>query len=123
MERARLVLILICILALLGISAASYGQTSSSKLTPTPGYVRMPNVNINKVNPASNSIRFVLPAGKTSTRGLFLNDANSGGGGTNSGTGSKHGKTGSVPNLVGLNTVSTFTGAFASPAPSHRLPT
>ena len=85
MQRARLVFIAMCILVLLGISAASFGQTTQLKLTPAPEYARMPNVNINKVNPPSNSIRFVLPAGKTSTRGLFLNDANSGGGGSNSG--------------------------------------
>jgi hypothetical protein len=118
MQRARFVFIAMCILVLLGISAASFGQTTQLKLTPAPGYARMPNVNINKVNPPSNSIRFVLPAGKTSTRGLFLNDANSGGGGSNSGNGSKHGTNGGVPNLVGLSTVPTFTGAFASPAPS-----
>lgn len=116
MQRARFVLIAVCVVALLGISAVSYGQTTSLKFTPTPGYVRMPNININKVNLPSNSIRFVLPAGKTSTRGLFLNDANSAG--PNNGTGSKHGTNGGVPNLVGLNTVPTFTGAFASQSPT-----
>lgn len=119
MQRARFVLIAVCVVALLGISAVSYGQTTSPKFTPTPGYVRMPNININKVNLPSNSIRFVLPAGKTSTRGLFLNDANSGG--SNNGTGSKHGTNGGVPNLVGLSTVPTFADAFASAAPSIDL--
>ena len=118
MQRARLLLIAIYVVALLAISGASFGQTTQLNLTPTPGYVRMPSVNINKVNPPSSSIRFVLPAGKTSTRGLFLNDANSGGGGSNSGNASKHGTNGEVPNLVGLNTVPTFTGAFASEAPT-----
>lgn len=75
----------------------------------------MPSLNINNVKPPSTSILFVLPAGKTSTRGLVLNDANSSAGGSNS---SKHGTSGGVPNLVGLNTVPTFTGAFASPSPS-----
>jgi hypothetical protein len=118
MQRARHVLIAVYVVALLGISAASFGQTTSSKLTPAPRFARMPNVNINKVNPPSTSIRFVLPAGKTSTHGLFLNDANSGGGGSNRGNASKHGTGGSVPNLVGLNTVPTFTGAFASQSPA-----
>lgn len=67
------------------------------------------------MKPPSTSILFVLPAGKTSTRGLVLNDANSSAGRSNS---SKHGTSGGVPNLVGLNTVPTFTGAFASPSPS-----
>jgi hypothetical protein len=112
MRSARLVSIAVCLVVLLGISAASFGQTTL-RLTTKAGYVRMPNVNINKVNPPSNSIRFVLPAGKTSTRVLFLNDANSGG--SNS---SKHGTNGGVSNLVELNTVPTFTGAFASEAPT-----
>jgi hypothetical protein len=112
MRSARLLSLAVSLVALLGISAVSFGQTNP-KLTPKPGYVRMPSININKVNPPSNSIRFVLPAGKKSTRGLFLNDANSSG--SNS---SKHGTNGGVPNLVGLNTVPTFTGAFASEAPT-----
>lgn len=115
MQRARFVFIMIWVAALLGISAASFGQTTPLTVSPTPGYVRMPNVNINKVNPPSSSIRFVLPAGKTGTRGLFLNDANSAG---SSGNASKHGTNGGVPNMVGLSTVPTFTGAFASPAPT-----
>jgi hypothetical protein len=114
MQRARLLSFAIFMVTLLGLSASSFGQTAQ-KLTPTPGFVRMPNVNINNVNPASSSMRFQLPAGKTSTRGLFLNDANSSGKGSNR---SKHGTSGGVPNLVGLDTVPTFTGAFASPSPS-----
>ena len=108
-------MIAVCVVAVLSISRVSYGQTTSPNLTPKPGYVRMPNVNITKVSPPSTSIRFVLPAGKTSSRGLFLNDANSGGGRSNS---AKHGSSGSVPNIVGLNTVPTFTGTFASPYPT-----
>lgn len=76
MQRARLLFIAMFMATLLGISTSSFGQTAS-ELTPTPGYVRMPSLNINNVKPPSTSILFVLPAGKTSTRGLVLNDANS----------------------------------------------
>jgi hypothetical protein len=118
MQRARLLLIAVCMVVVLGISLASFGQAISLKVTPRPGYAKMPNVNINKVSPPSRSIRFVLPAGKTSTKGLFLNDSNSNGGGSDNRAANKHNNNGGVANLVGLNTVPTFTGAFASPAPT-----
>ena len=113
--RAGLVIPGLCALAMLSIPAAGFGQTAV-KLNPTAGYVRMPSVNINKVSLPSKSIRYKLPAGKTSTRGLFLNDANSGAAASNH---APHGTGGAVvPNMVGLDTVPTFTGAFSSQAPS-----
>jgi hypothetical protein len=117
MLRPRLVLIAVGLVTLLGVSAAAFGQAVSVKINPASGYARMPNVNINQVSPPSSAIRFVLPAGKKSTHGLFLNDANGAGGGANSNAATKRASNG-VPNLVGLNTVPTFTGAFASPFPS-----
>lgn len=119
MLRARLVWIAICIVMLLAVSTATFGQVTPVKINPSPGYARMPSVNINQVSPPTSSIRFVLPAGKTSTHGLFLNDANGGGGGSSSNSNAANKRaTGGVPNLVGLNTVPTFAGAFASPFPS-----
>lgn len=118
MQRERFVFIAMFVFTLLAISGVSFAQTNDQLGTVNLGYVKMPKININSVQPPSSSIRFALPAGKNSTRGLFLNDANSGGGGSNSGNASKHGTSGGVPNLVGLNTVPTFTGAFNSIAPS-----
>lgn len=115
----RLVFIFACLIFLL-MSTFSLGQTASSQLNVTnAGYVKMPKININSVQPPSSSIRFVLPNGKTSTRGLFVNDANSPGGGPSNNAAHKSGGGGnSSPNLRGLDTVPTFTGAFNSPAPS-----
>src|SRR5579864_3867684 len=105
---------------LLGISISCFAQNPPPQLKVVkPGYVRMPNININSVQPPSSSIRLVLPKGATSTRGLFVNDANSAG---NNGPRNRAGKSGGAsnpgPNIRGLDTVPTFTGAFASPFPS-----
>lgn len=113
----RLVLVSLCTIFLLAVSASSFGQNLPPKLkAATPGYVKMPNVNINSVRPPSSTIRLVLPKGATSTRGLFVNDANSVGGFSRSNAARKAGNSG--PNLRGLDTVPTFTGAFNSTAPS-----
>jgi hypothetical protein len=110
----------VSLMFLVAISATSLGQNPPPKLKALhPGYVRMPNVNINSVQTPSSSIRLVLPKGATSTRGLFVNDANAA---ANSGPRNHASKSGGgagpIPNLVGLDTVPTFTGAFASPFPS-----
>ncbi len=100
---------------LLAAPAISLGQNASKKLGPLKlGYVKMPRVNFNSVRPPSSSIRFVLPKGATSTRGLFLNDANSPGGGPHKNA-VKSPVGGNIP---GLETVPTFTGAFNSTSPS-----
>jgi hypothetical protein len=104
------------------IPLASFGQnpplTSKLKVL-NPGYVRMPKININSVQPPSSGIRLVLPKGATSTRGLFVNDANSPGGGPlNNAAHKPGGGDNAGPNLRGLDTVPTFTGAFNSTAPS-----
>ncbi|HEY6305559.1 MAG TPA: hypothetical protein VI488_03750 [Candidatus Angelobacter sp.] len=102
------------------ISAISFGQNPPPKLKVlNPGFVRMPKININSVQPPSSNIRLVLPKGATSTRGLFVNDANSSGGGPVNNAAHKPGGGGSVGgNIRGLDTVPTFTGAFNSTAPS-----
>lgn len=105
---------------LLGVTAGGFGQNPPPKLnlqSITPGYVKMPRININSVQPPSSSIRLVLPKGATSTRGLFVNDANSPGGGPHNNAAHKSAG-GSNSNIRGLDTVPTFTGAFNSTAPS-----
>jgi hypothetical protein len=105
-----------CVVFLIAASVLGFGQNSAAKLgTLKPGYVRMPKVNINSVKLPSSSIQFILPKGATSTRGLFLNDANSPGGGPHKNTAVS---TTAGGNLYGLDTVPTFTGAFNSTAPS-----
>jgi len=117
MQRGSIVVLSLC-LFFLGTSAAGFAQNPASKLGAIkPGYVRMPKVNVNSVQTPSSSIRLVLPKGVTSTRGLFVNDANSSG---NSG-GSRNASVrpgNNSPSIVGLDTVPTFTGAFDSIAPS-----
>jgi len=112
----------VSILFVVCFSASSFGQAAPQKLKVlTPGYVKMPNININSVKTPSSSIRLVLPKGATSTRGLFVNDANStgsGGGSHNNAPNQSGGGRNSGPSIPGLNTVPTFTGAFASPYPS-----
>ena len=104
------------------LAASSFGQNPPPKLKVVrPGYVKMPKISIHSVEPPSSSIRLVLPKGTTSTRGLFVNDANSArnGGGSHNKAANKFGGGGNTgSNIVGLDTVPTFTGAFASPAPS-----
>ncbi|HEY6252934.1 MAG TPA: hypothetical protein VI685_23495 [Candidatus Angelobacter sp.] len=103
-------------------SANSFAQNPPPKLNLSaikPGYVKMPKININSVQPASSTIRLVLPKGVTSTRGVFVNDANSSGGGPHNNAAHKSASgDNSGPNLRGLDTVPTFTGAFNSTAPS-----
>jgi hypothetical protein len=116
----RWTLFFIAMLLVVCFASTTFGQNPPPQLKVfKPGYVKMPNININSVQSPSSSIRLVLPKGATSTRGLFLNDANSagnGGGSHNRAANKLGGKAG--PNIVGLDTVPTFTGAFASPAPS-----
>jgi hypothetical protein len=101
---------------MLGASAISFSQTSTKKLGAIKaGYVRMPKININSVQPQSSSIRLVLPKGVTSTRGMFVNDANSPGGGPRRNAVVNSPSSG---NIRGLDTAPTFTGAFNSTAPS-----
>lgn len=98
------------------IFATSFGQNPPSQLKVlNPGYVKMPSVNVNSVQVPSSSIRLVLPPGVTTTRGLFVNDANSAGNGSSPHT---TGKATAGPNIAGLDTVPTFTGAFASNFPT-----
>lgn len=110
----------VCLMFLLGASASSLGQTPPPQLKSlNPGYVKMPKVNINSVQPTSSTIRLVLPKGATSTRGLFVNDANSPGGGPSNNAAHKSGGGNNVvSNIRGLDTVPLFTGAFNSTAPS-----
>lgn len=119
MQRARFMFIVMSVVALLALSGATFGQTNKKLGTVKLGYAKMPRININSVQPPSSSIRFVLPKGATSTRGLFLNDANSPGGGP---TNNPARRSGGGPNpssgIRGLDTVPTFTGAFNSTAPS-----
>jgi hypothetical protein len=118
MHRRSFVVVSVC-LFLVGTSAAGFGQNRPLKLGAIkPGYVRMPKININSVQPPSSSIRLVLPKGIKSTRGLFVNDANSSGGGPRNNAANKPASGG---NIRGLDTVPTFTGAFNSTAPSIDL--
>ena len=110
-------------LFLLGTSAIGFGQSKPSKgLTAIrPGYVRMPNVNINSVRTPSSSIRLVLPKGATGTRGLLVFDANGSGNGSgphNKAANNPGGEDNAGPAIPGLDTVPTFAGAFSSPFPS-----
>ena len=103
----------VCVLA--GTSGFSQVVVKPNLATAKPGYVTMTKTNINAVQLPSSSIRLVLPAGVTSTKGLFVNDSNS------SGTGSRASYVRTLndpPSIAGLNTVPTFTGAFNSTAPS-----
>lgn len=115
----RWTLLFIAMLLVVCFPSTTSGQNPPPQLKVfKPGYVKMPNININSVQSPSSSIRLVLPKGATSTRGLFVNDANSaGGGGSHNRAANKRGGN-AGPNIVGLDTVPTFTGAFASPAPS-----
>ena len=107
------------VVALLALSGAAFSQTNKKLGTVRLGYAKMPKININSVQTPSSSIRFVLPKGATSTRGLFLNDANSPGGGrTNNAARRSGGTANTTASIRGLDTVPTFTGAFNSPAPS-----
>ena len=111
----------VCLMLLLGTSSICFGQNTSLQQLGNikAGYAKMPKVNINSVQPPSSSIKFVLPKGVTSTRGLFLNDINSRGGGPGNNSAHKFsGGNNPSPNLRGLDTVPTFTGAFNSTAPS-----
>lgn len=113
----RLASVVFSVIFLVAVSVPSLGQNAPPQFKVTsPGYVKMPNININSVNPPSSSIRLVLPKGVTSTRGRFANDANS----SSSSNGASHrgGANNAGPNIVGLNTVPTFIGAFNSTAPS-----
>lgn len=120
----RFIFVSLSMVILLALSAASFGQNSPSAgqySLPSvlePGYAKMPNVNINSVQPPSSTIRLVLPKGVTSTRGLVLNDANSAGNGPHNGASTTNGGAAGGGNIRGLATVPTFAGAFASPAPS-----
>jgi len=112
----RFLSVVVCTTLILAASDISFGQTSTAKLgVIKPGYVRMPKVNINSVQPPSSSIRLILPKGVTSTRGMFVNDANSPGRGPHKNTAIKAASGGNIP---GLDTVPTFTGVFNSTAPS-----
>lgn len=115
----RSVSVVVCVLFLLAISASSFGQNLPSKLkAASPGFARMPNVNINSVQPPSSSIRLVLPKGVTSTRGMLVNDANAAGITGFSRNHTAHKPNGNNPSIRGLDTVPTFAGAFNSTAPS-----
>jgi hypothetical protein len=118
----RLTLLFIAMLLVVCVASSSFGQNPPAQLKVfKPGYVKMPKININSVKPPSSAIRLVLPKGATSTRGLFVNDANSagnGGGSHNNAANKPRGGGNAGPNIAGLDTVPTFTGAFASPAPS-----
>src|ERR1700688_240739 len=106
----------VCSLCLLGVSASSFSQIKKPNLaTSQPGYVTMTKTNINAVQLPSSSIRLVLPKGVTSTKGVFVNDGNSGG--RVSRAAYSHAGNNS-PSIRGLNTVPTFVGAFNSTAPS-----
>ena len=112
----RFLSVVVCTGLMLGASAISFSQTSRAKLgVIKPGYVRMPKININSVQPPSSSIRFALPKGVASTRGMFVNDANSPGGGPHKSTAAHSASNSNIP---GLDTVPTFTGVFNSTAPS-----
>lgn len=112
---------------LIFVSATAFGQNAPNQPlvihlgTKNPGFVKVSKVNVNDVQPPSPSIRLVLPANVNSTRGVMvLKDANST---TNASSfkGSSANKPGGEdnagPNINGLDTVPTFTGAFASPFP------
>ncbi|HEY6351696.1 MAG TPA: hypothetical protein VI636_20025 [Candidatus Angelobacter sp.] len=117
---ARAISFSVCMMFLL-ISVNSIAQNPPQKPSKlpvlNPGYVRMPKVNINSVQPTSSTIRLVLPKGVTSTRGVFVNDANSPGGGLRNNAAHSSGS-GNNASIRGLDTVPTFTGAFNSTAPS-----
>lgn len=122
----RIVFVSLCMVVLLALAAASFGQNSptvgkySLPSVLEPGYAKMPNININGVQPPSPAIRLVLPKGATSSRGLVLNDANSAGNGLLAHSRSNRGGNGGNGggSITGLDTVPTFAGAFSSPAPS-----
>ena len=119
MRRAQIMFTGMSFVALLALSGASFGQTHKQLATVKPGYVKMPGINVNSVQPPSSSIRLVLPKGATSTRGLFVNDANSPGGRQPNSAARRSGGGGNAgPNISGLDTVPTFAGAFNSTSPS-----
>jgi hypothetical protein len=106
----------VCSTCLLWLSAISFCQSTKPNLaTAKPGYGEMPKVNINSVQLPSSSIRFVLPKGVTSTKGIFLNDGNSSGAASRA---SYSHSANTSPSIRGLNTVPTFVGAFNSTSPS-----
>jgi hypothetical protein len=112
----RFLLAVVCAALMLTAAPITLSQTTTAKLGAIKaGYVRMPKINLNSIQPPSSSIRFALPKGITSTRGMFVNDANSPGGGPHKST-AVHSVGHS--NIPGLDTVPTFTGAFNSTAPS-----
>ena len=116
MQRKSSLVVFVCAMFMLAVSPVSLGQNSTTNLGAVNlGYAKMPKVNFNLIKPPSSSIRFVIPKGATSTRGLFLNDANSSGGGPHKNTAVNSPAGG---NITGLDTVPTFTGAFNSTAPS-----
>src|ERR1700753_2651324 len=99
-------LVVVCSMGLLGMSATSLCQSIKPNLaTAKPGYGEMPKVNINSVQLPSSSIRFVLPNGVTTTKGIFLNDGNSSGAVARAAY-SHPGN--DSPSIRGLNTVPTF---------------
>jgi hypothetical protein len=118
----RFVSKLVSFLMTLGSSSICFAQvpTTLAKDGIKPGYVRLKApINVNEVRPPSSTLLLVLPAGATSTRGLVLMDANSSDGAMSHKSASKtEASSGRGPNLAGLDTVPTFTGAFASPFPS-----
>lgn len=115
--RGRLLSTSVCTAFLLATSATTFSQNSVAKLgTLNPGYVKMPKININSVQIPSSSIRFVLPKGVKSTRGIFVNDANSGAGGARNNA--RLAASSNSPSIPGLATAPTFTGAFNSYSPS-----
>jgi hypothetical protein len=123
----RLTFAFLGLLFALAVSAAGYGQTPSKPIVlPSgamkPGFVKMPKINVNDVQQPGSSIRLVLPAGVNSTRGMVvLKNANStsGVGSFSKSAASKPGgEDNAAPNIAGVDTVPTFTGAFQSPFPS-----
>jgi hypothetical protein len=120
-EFARLSGVSMRAVVLLGVSISCLAQNPPPQIKVlNPGYVRAPKIDINSVQVPSSSIRLVLPPGVKSTRGIFVNDANSSGNGSfNRSAASKPGgEDNAGPNIRGLDTVPTFTGAFASNFPA-----
>ena len=98
------------------VTQSSYAQILTGKTSNAPGYVRMQPTNIHVVTPFTPGAVLVIPRNVKTTRGLSPFAAASAGSGGTGGFVSRNAATttgGGGGNIIGLQTVPTFLGAFA----------
>jgi hypothetical protein len=109
-------LLLVC---LPGSGSAQTNASDISVPSGPAGYTRMPAVPLDSTQTPSAAPLLVFPAGAATSRGTFSVDANASGNGPGAGAHASSASSTSSPIggvITGLDTVPTFTGAFAGQA-------